>query len=176
MLSSARDARPAALRPARWRHRRRGQSLTEFALILPVLLAFLGLSIDFARVFQAWMTLEAATRDAAEAAATNATTSSEALTVARKTVCLQARSLPGFTPGSGTPPADVEQCAAPVVTVAAFSRSTTAPGATSRYPIGTATIRSTLPFTPFFSYPLITQNGAWTITTQASFSIVQNRQ
>ena len=51
----------------------RGQSVAEFALLLPVLLAFLGMTIDFARVYQAWITLESATRDAAEYAATSGT-------------------------------------------------------------------------------------------------------
>lgn len=46
-----------------------GQSLTEFALVIPILvILFVGIA-DFGRVFQTSITLEAATRDAAEAAA-----------------------------------------------------------------------------------------------------------
>jgi len=150
--------------------------MAEFSLILPVMLAFLGLTVDFARVFQAWITIESATRDAAELAATDATTSGGALTLAQKTVCLQAQSVPGFQRGTGTSPADVEQCAAPNVAVVAFSLSTTAAGASDRYPIGTATVEVRLPFTPLFSYPFITQDGVWTIVTRESFSIVQGRQ
>jgi Flp pilus assembly protein TadG len=166
---------------ARSGHRRRsprslGQAVTEFALLLPLLLAFLGLSIDFARVFPAWMTLESATRDAAESAATNATTSDGALTTARRVVCLQAHNLSGFAPSASAPPNDIEQCVAPNVSVTAFSLSTTAPGASTRYPIGTATVRVTLPFRTIFGYPIITQNGAWTITTVSSYSVVQGRK
>ena len=46
-----------------------GQSLTEFALVIPILvILFVGIA-DFGRVFQTSITLEAATRNAAEAAA-----------------------------------------------------------------------------------------------------------
>ena len=158
------------------RDRSRGQSVAEFALILPLMLAFLGLTIDFARVFQVWMTLESATRDAAEAAATNATTSSGALTLARRTVCLQSRSLPGFTPSSSPSPDNIDQCLAPNVTVPSFSISTTAPGATAAHPIGAATVQTSVPFRTLFAYPFITQNGTWTVVTRESFSVVQGRR
>lgn len=48
---------------------RRGQSLVEFALVLPMLLVLLLGVADFGRVFQAGIALEAAARNAAEAAA-----------------------------------------------------------------------------------------------------------
>lgn len=157
------------------RRRTSGQSLVELALLLPLMLAFLGLTIDFARVFQAWIALESATRDAAEAAATKAPDSSSALTIAQRTICLQAQTVPGFQRGGSPSPADVERCAVPNVS-AAFNLSTTAAGASSRYPIGTATIHASLPFSPLFPYPLITQDGHWTIATSATFSIVQGRE
>lgn len=163
----------ATLRRAR---RSRGQSVTEFALLLPVMLAFLGLTIDFARVFQAWITLESATRDAAEYAASNGTSSSDALTKAKKTVCLQAQNIPGFQRSGLTSPNDVEQCTSPTVTVVSWSTSVSPlDGASSYYPIATVTIRSTVPFNPLFAYPFLTQNGTWTITSQATFSIAQGR-
>lgn len=47
----------------------RGQSMAEFVLVLPILLVlFIGIA-DFGRVFQAGVAVEAATRNAAEAAA-----------------------------------------------------------------------------------------------------------
>ena len=149
--------------------------MTEFALLLPVLLGFLGLTIDFARVYQAWITLESATRDAAELAATTAASSATATTMARKTVCLQAQNVPGFTRSALASPSDIEQCTAPVVTVVTFNLSTTAPGASTPYPIGTATVESRLPFSPIVAWPFITQNGTWTIVTRATFSVAQNR-
>ena len=48
---------------------RRGQSLVEFALVLPMLLVLLLGVADFGRVFAAGITVEAAARNAAEAAA-----------------------------------------------------------------------------------------------------------
>lgn len=47
----------------------RGQSLVEFALVLPMLLVLLLGIADFGRVFAAGITIEAAARNAAEAAA-----------------------------------------------------------------------------------------------------------
>jgi Flp pilus assembly protein TadG len=158
------------------RRKSRGQSITEFALVLPVMLAFLGLTLDFARVFQAWITLESATRDGAEAAATNAKTAAEALDWAQRTVCLQAQNIPGYRKSTLTSPDDVELCAAPTVTVVSYTLSTSAPGASNKNPLGTATIQTRIPFSPLFAYPIITQNGTWTVTSQASFSIIQGRQ
>jgi Flp pilus assembly protein TadG len=159
--------------------RSRGQSVAEFALLLPVMLAFLGLTIDFARVFQTWITLESATRDAAEYAATTGTDSTDALTKAKKTICLQAQNIPGFQRSGLTSPNDVQQCLKPTVTVTSFSRVTdpaTADGAAPNYPIGTATITASVPFTPLFAYPFLTSNGTMTVSSQATFSVAQNRQ
>lgn len=47
----------------------RGQTMVEFALILPLLLVILLGVVDFGRVFTAGITMEAAARNAAEAAA-----------------------------------------------------------------------------------------------------------
>ena len=47
----------------------RGQTMVEFALILPLLLVFLLGVVDFGRIFTAGITMEAAARNAAEAAA-----------------------------------------------------------------------------------------------------------
>jgi len=166
---------PAAPRRSRGSSGGRGQSLVEFGLVLPVLLAFLGLTIDFARVYQAWITLESATRDAAEAAATSSPTSGDAQTQAQKTICLQTQSVPGFLRSAEAAPADVEQCVAPVVTVVSFDLSTTAPGYMDGHPIGTATVEARLPFSPIIAWPLITQGGQWTIVTRSTFSISQGR-
>jgi hypothetical protein len=46
-----------------------GQSLTEFALVVPILLIVFVAIADFGRIFAAGVDLEAATRDAAEATA-----------------------------------------------------------------------------------------------------------
>jgi len=75
---------------------RRGQSLVEFALILPFLLAFAGAGTDLARAYQAWLTVESATRNAAEYAATSSVDASDAQTDAQRIVCLESHHVPGF--------------------------------------------------------------------------------
>jgi Flp pilus assembly protein TadG len=151
--------------------RKRGQSLVEFALILPILLTLVGAAVDVARLYQGWITLEGATRDAAEYAATKDSTSTAALTDAKSIICTQTAALPGFSAPAGTPTA----CTSPAVTVPSFSVSTTATGASTLYPIATVTVRATLPFRTFFGYPLFTQNGAWTLTSTQTYSIIQGR-
>ena len=152
----------------RGRRGSRGQSIVEFALILPMLMLFFGATVDFARVFQTWIALESATRDAAEAAAMTATTSSEAATIAQSTICTQASGLPGYVANGGG-------CSQPAVAIGSFTRSTTAPGATTKNPIATVTVTASMPFRALFSYPLFTQNGAWTVRASATYAIVQGR-
>jgi len=156
--------------------RGRGQSLVEFAIVLPVMLAFLGLALDFSRVFQAWITLESATRDAAELVATDASTAVEAQQLAQRVVCLQAQNVPGFQPSSSPAPTDVERCLAPAVVVVSFDVSSEAPGASTGFPLGTATIESRLLFRPLLIYPFIGPTGTWTVVSRSTFSIIQGRQ
>lgn len=54
--------------PAR-RRKSRGQSLVEFALVLPILMLILLITVDFGRVFMGWVTLNNAARIAANYAA-----------------------------------------------------------------------------------------------------------
>lgn len=151
--------------------------MAEFAILLPVLLAFLGLTIDFARVFQAWITLESATRDAAEYAASQGTSTTDAQTKAQRTICLQAQNIPGFQRSGLASPNDVHQCTSPTVTIVSFGLTTDPNvGASARFPIGSVTVRATVPFSPLFAYPFLTTNGTWTVTSQASFSVSQGRQ
>ena len=60
-------------RPGGRREARRGQSLTEFALTLPVILLLVLFGLDFGRVFLGWVTLTNAVREAANYAAMNPT-------------------------------------------------------------------------------------------------------
>jgi len=59
--------------PWRARHARHGQSLSEFALTLPVVLLLILFGLDFGRVFLGWVSLTNATREAANFAAMNPT-------------------------------------------------------------------------------------------------------
>jgi len=142
------------------------------ALILPFLLAFAGGAIDLSRAYAAWLTVESATRNAAEYAATNSADAFAAATDARSIVCQEARTTPGFTPGSGTDP--IENCTAPTVSVVAFTVSSTQTGGSFLNPIGTAHVRTQLVFTTLFPYPLL-PSGGWTLTADATYSVVRGR-
>jgi Flp pilus assembly protein TadG len=146
----------------------RGQSLVELALILPFLLAFAGAATDFARGYQAWMTLESGVRNAAEFVATNSANATAAATDARRIVCLEATVIPGFTPGTG--PSPNETCTAPVVTVPLFTLDVVAAGD----PRGTAHVRATVPFDTLFPYPFLPAGG-WTLSADATYSVLRGR-
>jgi Flp pilus assembly protein TadG len=142
--------------------RARGQSVAEFAIVLPMLLGLLGVTLDLARVYEANIKLQAATRDAAEYAATSmaVTTSAEALTSARTVICTQ----------FGRP----ASCTSPAVVVSSFSRSTVAPG-TSSHPQVTVGLTSSLAFETLFPYPIVADNGALTLSAASTFAVLQGR-
>jgi PKD repeat protein len=54
-------------------HRRRGQSLVEFAIVLPILLFLTLVALDFGRVYLGWINLQSMSRIAANLAANNPT-------------------------------------------------------------------------------------------------------
>ena len=150
----------------------RGQALAEFALILPILLALVGAGVDFARGYAAQMTLQTAARNAAEAAAYDATVTTQALatTKVRTVVCTEAQRLPGFVPGVG---GDVATCTQPAVTVT-WTSDSAAPGANQRYPLVTVTVTTSLAFDTTIPWPLL-PDGNWTLGTTESVSIMKGR-
>jgi len=163
-------AEPAKLQ-RRGRSSRRGQALVEMALVLPFLLAFVGGATDMARAYSAWMTLQAATRNAAEYVATNSVSVAAATNDARRIVCEEAQTTPGFTPGAG---GVIDTCTAPTVFVAAYTVSSVAVGATVANPIATTHIRTTLNFSTLLPYPFLPQN-TWTMTADSTYSVVRGR-
>ena len=148
----------------------RGQALAEFALVLPLVLGLVGAGIDFARGFEGSMTLQTAARNAAEAAAYEATTLAEAQAVARAVVCIEAQRLPGFVAGSG---GDIATCTNPTVAVT-YASSATAPGANTRYPLVTVTVTTSLDFALTVPWPFL-PNGTWSLGATQSFEIMQGR-
>lgn len=153
------------------RRARRGQALAEFAIILPLLVTIAGGAMDFARIYQASITLQTATRNAAEFTATGSANQSAAQTEAQRVVCTEAQRIPGFTAGSG---GSVPTCTAPAVTVTAFSVSSTAPGASVAYPVATSTVRSSIGFRTIIPWPWL-PDATWTIGSTQTYSVVQNR-
>jgi hypothetical protein len=110
------------IRPHRSGSSANGQSLVEFALVLPVLLVLLLGIADFGRVFATGITMEAAARNAAEAAAQEylqllrgatlplSTADYQRLhDIAIESVCEEAVGLPNYA--AGTP------CSMPAVAV-----------------------------------------------------------
>lgn len=137
--------------------------------MLPLLLAFAGIVVDFGRGYSAWIALESATRMAAESVAGDAMNSTEALTDARALICGEMADVVGFQAG-GTP----STCTQPNVSVASFSRSSTAPGATAFYPRGSVTVEATLPFEMLMHWPWLDE-GIWTLSASESFQVLQGR-
>jgi hypothetical protein len=102
----------------RWRLSRRGQTLVEFALVLPMLIVLLLGIADFARVFTAGITLEAAARNGAEAAAIERLRDGMPVTpgdptyyerlrmIAARAACAESRTLPNvdYVPDDPTTP------------------------------------------------------------------------
>ena len=156
------------IKPVRRRRSPRGQSLVELALILPFLLGFAGAATDFARGYQAWLTIESGVRNAAEYVATNSANSTVGLTDARRIVCLEATRIPGFTPGTVSPVN--ETCTSPAVTLVTFSTSVVAAGDT----MGTAHVRATLGFDTLIPWPFLPNSG-FTLSADATYSVLRGR-
>jgi Flp pilus assembly protein TadG len=154
---------------SRGRRRSRGQSLTEFALLIPVMLAFTGVIIDFARAYQTWENLESASRAAAESLATSdkldPTTSANANTKAK--VIVDAETGQSFATGSS-----LGACGNPILH-ATYSEGSDAGGSTSV--VGTAFVEACTPFRSLFPYPFLTSNGVWRIQSSKTFSVIQGR-
>jgi Flp pilus assembly protein TadG len=137
------------------------------ALILPFLLAFAGGATDFARAYQASLTIESGVRNAAEYVATNSLNATAAATDARRVVCLESTGVPGFTAGTGANPND--NCTAPAVTVDSFSVTTV--GADQ---MGSVHVHATLPFNTLVPWPLLPHDG-WTLAADATYSVLRGR-
>ena len=142
------------------------------ALILPFLLGFAGAATDFARAYQASITLESSVRNAAEYVALNSTDSTAAFSDALRVVCLESTTVPGFEPGTGPDPD--ETCVNPDVIVGTFDLSTTSPGASVKYPIGTASVHASIVFDTLLPYPFLPEGG-WTLNADATYSVVRGR-
>jgi Flp pilus assembly protein TadG len=148
----------------------KGQSLVEMAIILPLLLAMAGGAADLARAYQAWTTIESATRNAAEFVATNSPDAATATTDAKRVVCAEAQGLPGYVPGS-------PYCTAPSVTVTWSSCDNsggTCPGGTVGNPIRTARVVTSLQFQMLVPWPLLPRGG-FNLTADRRYSIAFGR-
>ena len=175
-LGRARNAAGRGPRSAR----HRGQSLVEFSIVLPVLLAIVGVVIDASRVYQAWTNLESATRDAAQYLATSSTdpTSPDYTTPGMNSDAKAAYLLTEATdytftrsPTQGT----LTNCSLPQVTTTYTTNTSYESGGTAANPAGTARVLACLPFRTLFAYPFLTTNGAWIVRTDRTYTILVGR-
>lgn len=160
--------------------RERGQSLVEFAVVLPVLLGLVGVVIDASRVYNAWTNLESATRDAAQYLATSSTDQFSAdytwggsETDAKAKYILEAATGTTFTvsPTSGT----ITDCSDPQVTTT-YSKSTAwQDGGSAANPLSTAQVSACLTFQTLFAYPFLTTDGGWVISSEREITILVGR-
>ena len=97
----------AATRRTRRRGSQRGQSVVEFAIVVPILLIFVVAIVDFARLYTTMLTVESAAREAADFGAFNwnnwvpANTTGTATEMQRR-ACVASSNLTDYTTSGGT--------------------------------------------------------------------------
>lgn len=155
------------------------------------MLALLGIGVDFARLFFAWVDLEAATRDAAQYVASDPAflsngsgyyDSNDTTNYCSAYPCTSAPStdaktvLDAATGKSFTKSSSQTDCASPKVwAILSSPDSTTANGGSSQYPVASVHITACFPFRTFVSYPIITTNGTWIVRADRTMSTIVGR-
>src|SRR5215211_3219165 len=162
MLARKRKSSPG---PRRRTLRERGQSLVEFSIVLPVLLAITGVVIDASRVYLTWSSLESATRDAAQYLATSSTDPySPDYTWAGSDADLKAEYIleqtTGLTFTRSSTSGALTNCTATAQVTTSYSTNTSfANGGSAANPLSTARVKTCFPFKTLFAYPFLTTNG-----------------
>lgn len=164
--------------------------MTEFAIIVPVLLTLVGVAIDVSRVYITWVNLEAATRDAAQWVAQDpgyTTTggyydSTDTANYCSAYPCTTVPSTDAKTVvdrevgRTFTKAADQSTCSSPTVWASLASPSTdSSTGGSLAYPMTGVVVTACVPFHTLFSYPFFTQNGNWIIRTTATYKVLVGR-
>ena len=168
-------------RSARRTLRERGQSLVEFAVVLPVLLGITGVVIDASRVYLAWSSLESATRDAAQYLATSSTNpSSPDYTWAGSDADAKADYILELTTGATFAPSPssgaLTDCNNTAQVTTVYSTNTAfANGGSVANPLSTARVMSCFPFRTLFAYPFITTDGAWVLRSERQITVLVGR-
>lgn len=160
--------------------RSRGQSLAEFAIILPVMLALVGVTIDVARLYQAWTNLESATRDAAQYLATSNT---DPLAADHTTQGLDSDSKAQFILQTATgttfsrslTQGTIGSCTQPRLTTTYSESTSSAQGGSTAFPVGTAKVTTCLPFQTLFAYPFVTVDGSWILRAEREVKTIVGR-
>jgi Flp pilus assembly protein TadG len=185
--------RPRAARSTRGGHAR-GQSVVEFALILPVALLMIGVTIDVARVYFAWIDLESGARQAAQWLAgdpAHTTTGgyydstdttnycNNAFPCASQPTTDAKLAVDKATSSSFTKVYSLPNCGTATVPTVYGSitslNTSVAAGGSQGYPVATARVRACLPFRTLFAYPFFTSNGVWHLSVDRTFSVIVGR-
>jgi Flp pilus assembly protein TadG len=122
------------------------------------MLGLVGVTLDFARVFQSWMKLQAVTRDTAEFLAV--TGAADPTAEARARICTAMT-------GSAT---------CPVFGAAAAPSATYGTREVLGATLHAATVTAQWPFETLFLYPVVgglTGSDAWILTTQVTFEVIR---
>jgi len=186
LLAPAPSRQSRRLSTRRWN----GQSLAEFALVLPVMLALMGMGVDWARLFFAWIDLESATRDAAQYVASdpnllangsgyydpNDTTNYCSTYPCSSAPTTDAKSVLDAATGKTFTKASVQtDCSTPKVWATLASPDTTlADGGSKAYPVAKAEVTTCFPFQMFVSYPWL-KNGTWTVRADRTITMIVGR-
>jgi Flp pilus assembly protein TadG len=141
----------------RSRRRGAGQSVVEFALILPILLTMCGAAIDFGRVYSAFINLQSATRNAAEAVARDATITDTATAEAKAQVLVCTE-------------IGVSPCTGPKMPVATVSSPPCVASSTNPCVV---TLKVVQPFDMLFPYPFMSPPGHWNLTSDITYSYIR---
>ena len=175
------------------RTRSLGQSVVEFALVLPVALTLVGTTLDRARVYAVWSQLETATRDAAQYVASDpgyatsggyfdsTDTPNYCAVPPFATACTTAPStdaksvLDSETGRTFSKSATQTDCTTPTVWAQLTTSTSSADGGSTAYPVATAVITACVRFRALFSYPFFTQGGDWIIRTQRTYVVIVGR-
>lgn len=138
----------------------RGQAVAELAVTLPLLLTIVAGGLDFSRAFERQVKLEQAVRQASATVSTISSSEGAAKNTARQIICVQL----GF-------PATCTN----VTVQVAFSRSSSALGATADNPLATTTVTSSVGWQTLVPWPFITGNGVFDLRAASTYSVLQGR-
>ncbi|MDP8905449.1 MAG: pilus assembly protein [Chloroflexota bacterium] len=155
-------------------------------MLLPVMLTLVGVLIDVARLYHAWLNLEAATRDAAQYLATSnpdpcdnnysGTPPADMGCFLPATADQKAKYLLELATGTTfTISASQTACTSAMVTTTYSENSSSSVGGSPAYPVGISTVTACLPFKTLFAYPLLTNGGSWTLRSEETYRSLVGR-
>lgn len=158
----------------------RGQSLVEFSVVLPIMLALVGIVIDGSRLYQAWTNLESATRDAAQYLARSsvdplsADLTTQGIDSDTKAIYLLNEAT-GVTFTRSETQGTLTDCSIAQLTTTFSTNPALAGGGSTAYPVSTATVHVCMPFHTMFQYPFLGDGGLFTLSSEREMTLIVGR-